>query len=83
LPIDQSLMLGLKKHGFEILGVRGIASCSTCHVYLEPADYDASLLPSLSSSCSRRGTINRSGSSAVMQLRVADAWRRRHRSAED
>ncbi|HTK34048.1 MAG TPA: 2Fe-2S iron-sulfur cluster-binding protein [Caulobacteraceae bacterium] len=73
--IDQSLMLGLKKNGFDILATcGGIASCSTCHVYLEPADYDRFPPPSeFELELLEEGDNYRSGSSRLScQLRVAD-----------
>jgi 2Fe-2S ferredoxin len=39
-PGAQSLMMGLKGAGFDIMAIcGGVLSCATCHVYLEPDDF--------------------------------------------
>jgi 2Fe-2S ferredoxin len=45
-PENQSLMMGLKGQGYEIMAICGGAlSCGTCHVFVAPDDFDRLTAP--------------------------------------
>jgi 2Fe-2S ferredoxin len=73
-PDDQSLMLGLKKNGFEIMAIcGGMLSCATCHIHVEPEAYTRLPAPSeFETELLQEGDHFRAGSSRLScQVRVA------------